>query len=287
MNYIISDKRIIKELNLKSFEIINAKNNWNNTSRIVLDNGIFGFFEFPRIRLSEIIFNHIKTILNSIESLDKNAKIYIHEKFNRIESLMAKIFIQENFKHTHFPHVILNIFYLKTIHFYSDLTFRLSYCTPGPHFINIRFDKYFKINGFDGFCLPNYYQCSKNEQKINNEEFKETNNLQSNRDNNNNSKKKYHDKSKKPNFTWIENNCIIPDYINNIALFFGLQFPIERDKLKESFHKLLLRYHPDTTSYSGKELELSGQKTIEIIEKYKILHNWIKTRGNNLHSTAV
>jgi hypothetical protein len=62
--------------------------------------------------------------------------------------------------------------------------------------------------------------------------------------------------------------------------FFGLEFPIEQDKLKSAYYKLLSQYHPDKVSHLGREFkELSEQKTKEIIAKYETLQNWIKKNG--------
>ena len=61
--------------------------------------------------------------------------------------------------------------------------------------------------------------------------------------------------------------------------FFNLEPPIELDKLRKKYHKLLSQYHPDKVSHLADEFkELSEKKTKEIIEIYEELQNSVKIK---------
>jgi endogenous inhibitor of DNA gyrase (YacG/DUF329 family) len=77
----------------------------------------------------------------------------------------------------------------------------------------------------------------------------------------------------------IKKEEIIPEKIKELAVFFDLEFPIEQEKLKKNYHKLISQYHPDKVSHLGKEFkDLSEQKTKTIIENYESLQNWMKNK---------
>jgi endogenous inhibitor of DNA gyrase (YacG/DUF329 family) len=86
-------------------------------------------------------------------------------------------------------------------------------------------------------------------------------------------------------YEWENNKLIIsavrkekyiPEEIRKAAEIFELKFPISQENLKSSYHKKMAQYHPDKVSHLAKEfIELSEQKTKEIIRNYELLQSWV------------
>ena len=75
----------------------------------------------------------------------------------------------------------------------------------------------------------------------------------------------------------VKKNKNIPDEIRKAAKIFELEFPISEEDLKKSYHKILAQYHPDKVSHLAKEfIDLSEQRTKEIIKKYELLLSWLE-----------
>jgi len=69
----------------------------------------------------------------------------------------------------------------------------------------------------------------------------------------------------------------VPERIKKLISFFKLDLPLDQDKLKSSYHKLISLYHPDKVSHLADDFkELSNRKTKEIIDNYEALQKWIK-----------
>jgi len=87
-------------------------------------------------------------------------------------------------------------------------------------------------------------------------------------------------------YEWKNNKCIInvikkekniPKELIILMEYFEIEYPIEKNKLKTNYRKLLSQYHPDKVLHMGKEFkELAEQKTKEIIKNYESIQYWIK-----------
>jgi DnaJ-domain-containing protein 1 len=75
----------------------------------------------------------------------------------------------------------------------------------------------------------------------------------------------------------VKKQKYIPDEIRKAANIFELEFPISEEDLKKSYHKILAQYHPDKVAHLAKEfIDLSEQKTKEIIKNYELLKSWVE-----------
>jgi hypothetical protein len=130
----IQKERIIKELNLTSYETKN-ENDWNEQTIFCFEPYLYGIINFPISKLDENIFGHIKTVIESFESLDRIARKHIEENWviKEKKDFWDILSIKMNYDRI----------YLQFIIFYSDLTFRLKYR--------------FSCNFIKNICLKNYY----------------------------------------------------------------------------------------------------------------------------------
>jgi len=113
-------ERILSELNIESFETING-NNWNEQTIVDITPFFHGIINFPLTQLDDNMLNHIKTIIESIDSLDKTSRKHLVENSDIYEN---KDFWDVLFMSTRMEQ---NSLYLTYVIFYSDLTFRLKY----------------------------------------------------------------------------------------------------------------------------------------------------------------
>jgi len=116
----IEKERIISELNVKSLETKN-ENKWNEQTIVSIPNYLCGIINFLLTKLDNNMFSHIKTIIESIDFLDKIARKHLAENSDIYEN---KDFWDVLFMSTRMEQ---NSLYLTYVIFYSDLTFRLKY----------------------------------------------------------------------------------------------------------------------------------------------------------------
>jgi hypothetical protein len=137
----IEKERILSELNLKSLETKN-ENKWNEQTIVSIPNFLCGIINFSLTKLDDNILSHIKTIIESIDSLDKIARKHLEE--NR------EINEKKDFWDLLSPRIKQNNIYLRFVIFYSDLTFRLKYrvsdsckekICPSDYYIGVNFTK--------------------------------------------------------------------------------------------------------------------------------------------------
>jgi hypothetical protein len=119
----IQKERIINELNIKSFETKN-ENSRDEQTILCTTYNLSGIINFPLAKLDDNMLSHIKTVMESIESLEKVTIRHLRENLEQedwkaeekkdIWDILSK-------KMNH------DSMYLRFIIFYSDLTFRLKY----------------------------------------------------------------------------------------------------------------------------------------------------------------
>jgi hypothetical protein len=139
----IEKERILSELNIKSLETKN-ENKWNEQTIVNITPWFHGIINFPLIKLDDNMLSHIKTITESIDSLDKIARKHLEEKWETNEK---KDFWDVLSATTRMEQNSLCMTY---VIFYSDLTFRLKYrvtdsckeeICPKYYYIGINFTK--------------------------------------------------------------------------------------------------------------------------------------------------
>jgi len=139
----IQKERIINELNIKSFETKN-ENNWNEQTILNITPYFHGIINFSLDKLDDDLFSHIKTIIESIESIDKIARKYLEEniEINDKKNFWDIISTNKIMKH--------NSIFSTYVIFYSDLTFRFKYrvidkckekLCPNDYYIGFNFTK--------------------------------------------------------------------------------------------------------------------------------------------------
>jgi len=116
----IEKERIINELNIKSFETKN-ENNWNEQTILHITPWFTGIINFSLDKFDDNIFSHIKTIIKSMDSLDKTARKHLEEncETNEKKAFWDVISTVKRIEH--------NSLYLICVIFYSDFTFCLKY----------------------------------------------------------------------------------------------------------------------------------------------------------------
>ena len=136
-------ERILSELNVKSLETKN-ENKWNEQT--IVNNFPFfrGIINFPLARLNDNMFSHIKTVIESIDSLDKIARKHLEENWETNEKIDFWDVLSTT---TRMEQSSLHLTY---VIFYSDLTFRLKYrvadrckeeISPKNYYIGFNFTK--------------------------------------------------------------------------------------------------------------------------------------------------
>jgi len=124
MKKMIPKETIISELKLKSLETKN-ENNWNEQTIFYFPPFYKGIINFSLAKLDDTTFSHIKTIIESKDSLDKTARKHLEENWGTDErkdiwdALSAAKRIKQG------------SVYLNFIIFYSDFTFRIKYGVSG------------------------------------------------------------------------------------------------------------------------------------------------------------
>ena len=113
-------ERILSELNLKSLET-NNENKWNEQTILHIHPWFHGIINFPLTKLDDNMLSHIKTIIESIDSLNKIAMKHLEENsdLNEKKDFWDVLSTTKRIEH--------NSVYLTYVIFYSDLTFRLKY----------------------------------------------------------------------------------------------------------------------------------------------------------------
>jgi hypothetical protein len=116
----IEKERIINELNIKSFETKN-ENKWNEQTILHITPWFTGIINFPLDKLDDNMFSHIKTIIESMDSLDKTARKHLEEnsETNKKKDFWDVLSTAKRIEH--------NNVYLICVIFYSDFTFCLKY----------------------------------------------------------------------------------------------------------------------------------------------------------------
>ena len=139
----IEKERLISELNVKSLETKN-ENKWNEQTIIDITPFFHGIINFPLDKLDDTMLCHIKTIIESMVSLDKTARKHLEENTDIYENkdIWDILFISTRMEQ--------NSLYLAYVIFYSDFTFRLKYrvsgnckenICPKDYFIGFNFTK--------------------------------------------------------------------------------------------------------------------------------------------------
>jgi hypothetical protein len=135
----IQKERIIKELNITSYETKN-ENDWNEQTIFCFQPYLHGIINFPISKLDENMLSFIKTVIGSFESLDKIARKHIKENL----ALNKK----KNFWDISSKKINYNRIYLHYIIFYSDFTFRIKYRDVSNRQENIYPENYYFGSNF-------------------------------------------------------------------------------------------------------------------------------------------
>jgi hypothetical protein len=164
----IQKERILDELNIKSFETKN-ENNWNEQTILTITYNLSGIINFPLPKLDDNMFNHIKAIIQSIESLEKITRNRIQENWEKDEKKDILDVLSVKMKH--------DSIYLRFIIFYSDLTFRLKYkvkdnckeqICPNDYHIGFNFTKDLTIESMFSELYPVHLYFDFNDYPIHN-----------------------------------------------------------------------------------------------------------------------